>query len=82
MRENIEKIRYEKVLFKTPLAIDIYSLEIFKKFGKGAAGSLVVLLFKTEETFVFGSVRLPFWSQLQVIIHSLVTEVEVLITKV
>ena len=58
------------------------SLKIVNNVGEGAAGRLIIILFfKAEDTAILGGVLLPFGSELEIVIHSLVTEVKVIITE-
>lgn len=59
----------------------VHSLKVVNNVGKWAFGP-TFLLCEAENSAIFWRVLLPLWLERQVVVHSLVTEEEVLVTKV
>ena len=57
-----------------------WSLEVLEEVSERAV-SFVFLLFEAEDAAVLGSVGYPLWSECKVVVHPLVAEVEMLISK-
>ena len=58
-----------------------YSLEVLEEVGEGAVGSGFLLL-EGEDTAVFGGVGFPLGPQFEVVVHALVTDVQVFVAPV
>lgn len=58
----------------------VVSLEILEEVSEGAVG-IFCKLFEAEDSAVDGGVGFPLWSKCKVVVHSLVAEIEMIISK-